>query len=120
MQALGLFSEKKIILLHLQASGLNTSNVGFGLVFTTEFKLQAFNSKIGSMKTKKNSDYEIEIYRSFEFPGFELSDFVIVRALVLITYYKIEEQESERYRRNGGEISYSFICIVTHTKAPYL
>ena len=43
-----------------------------------------------------------------------------LRAIVLITYYKIEEQESERYRRNRGEISYSFMCIVTHTKAPYL
>ena len=78
---------KKIILLHLQASGLNTSNVGFGLVFTIEFKLQAFNSEIGSLKTnlkkKKKSDYEIEIYLSSELPGFELSDFVIVRALVL-------------------------------------
>ena len=50
MQASGLFSEKKIILLHLQASGLNISNVGFGLVVTTEFKLQAFNSEIGSLK----------------------------------------------------------------------
>ena len=85
MQASGLFSKKKIILLHLQASGLNTSNVGFGLVFTIEFKLQAFNSEIESLKTnfKKNSDYEIEIYLSSVLPGFELSDFVIVRALVL-------------------------------------
>ena len=55
-----------------------------------------------------------------KFPGFELFDFVIVRALVLITCYKIEEQESEIYRRNMGEISYSFMCLVTHTKAPYL
>ena len=50
-------------LLHLQASGLNISNVGFGLVFITEFKLQAFNSEIGSLK-KKISDYEIEMYLS--------------------------------------------------------
>ena len=60
------------------------------------------------------------MYFSSEFSRFELSDFMIVRAFVLITYYKIEEQESERYRRNRGEISYSFMCIVTHTKAPYL
>ena len=102
---------------------MNTLNVGFGLVFTIGFKLQAFNSEIGSLKTnlkKKNSDYEIEIYLSFELPGFELSDFVIVRALVLITCYKIEEQESERYRRNREEISYSYMYIVTHIKARYL
>ena len=60
------------------------------------------------------------MYLSSEFSGFELSDFMIVRAFVLITYYKIEEQESEKYRENRGEISYSFMCIVTHTKAPYL
>ena len=68
MQASGLISEKKIIILHLQASGLNISNVGFGLVFTTEFKLQAFNYEIGSLKKiskqKKILDYEIEMYLS--------------------------------------------------------
>ena len=47
-----MFSEKKIILLYLQASCLNISNVGFGMVFTTEFKLQGFNSEIGSLKKK--------------------------------------------------------------------
>ena len=60
MQTSCLFSEKKIIIFYLQASGLNISNVGFRLVFTTEFKLQAFNSEIGSLK--KISDYEIEMY----------------------------------------------------------
>ena len=63
MQASGLISKKKIILLHLQASDLNISNVGFGLVFTTKFKFQAFNSEIGSLK-KKILDYEIEMYLS--------------------------------------------------------
>ena len=88
-----MISEKKIILLYFQASGLNISNIGFGRVVTTEVKLQAFNSGIGSLK--KISDYEIEMYLSCfmilqyclrsEFPGYELFDFVIVRALVLIT-----------------------------------
>ena len=58
MQALGQFSENKIILLHLQASGLNISNVGFELVFTTEFKFQAFHSKIESLKKKQILDYK--------------------------------------------------------------
>ena len=40
-----MISKKKIIILHLQAS-----NVGFGLVVTTEFKVQTFNSEIGSLK----------------------------------------------------------------------
>ena len=62
-QASGLISENKIIILHLEASGLNISNIGFRLVFTIEFKLQAFNSEIGSLK-EKISDYKIEIYLS--------------------------------------------------------